>query len=208
MSFDQFFEVNGIRSDTFPIKLYLDNLKFKNEDNRYENNLAAHFLKIHRKRTDAENSFINTVLKRRFNKSKSIQEKKYIAELLLHYDHSCHRIFNWYAKLLLNDDSTTISEFLTHNNMHYCNSLFAVQSLKKLFQKYGNRTNDKSMAIRSIIYDSATNIIKDSAFRKISFAVIMNMLQHLHKTMNSDTILRLQLRCINEYTSLRNTRER
>ena len=199
--FDKFFNVNEITSDIFPVDLYLKSLKFDEKKNRYDNNLAAHFLKIHRERTDAEKAHINTVMKRRFKNSSSTDEKKYIAELLLNYDHSCHCTFNWYAQLLLKNDSTKINEFLTHNDFYFCNSIFAIRNLKKLFINYGSGTKDKSMAIRSIISNSATSIIKDSKHSTIAFAIVMRMLQDLHKKTNSDSILRLKLRCINEFTN-------
>lgn len=202
MTFEPFFDANGISSCSFPEELYLDSLRFNETDHRYENSFASHFLQFHR--LHAENEYINKVMKKLFIRSKSVNEKKYLAEMLLSSDHFCNQSFNWYAKLLLSEDQTTIGEVLSHRDSFYCSSLLSLRNLLKLWEKYGSGTNEKSMIIRSIVSNSIANTIVESKFGKIAFYIIMRNLSKLRKhcsSMEIDQVFRLQLRCINEFAN-------
>ena len=200
-SFYQFFDNTGITSDAFPMELYLNSLKFNENSQRYEENHASIFLKIFRPCKAKERTYINTILKKRFSISTSIKEKKYIAEYMLMYDHSYHRSFNWYAKLLLKDDSTTINEFLTHNENHYCNSLLCLSNLKKLWKKYETKNGEKSLAIKSIVSNSIISIIRDSRTKRLAFFIVMQFIEAISKTSDTYSIMRLKQRCIIEFTN-------
>jgi hypothetical protein len=112
------------------------------------------------------------------------------------YDHSYHKSFNWYAELLLKDDSTTINETITHNEHYYCNSLLCLLNLKKLWVKYEHKNGEKSSAIRSIISNSVINIVKDSKHKRIAFFIIMRFVGLLGKTSDPYRIIRLKQQCI------------
>ncbi len=195
-SFEPFLENAGITSDVFPVQLYLDSLKFNEKEQRYDYNHAFSFLKILRPCTEKERAHSNIILKKRFNHSNSIKEKKWIAEHLMMYDHSYHKSFNWYAELLLKDDSTTINETITHNEHYYCNSLLCLLNLKKLWVKYEHKNGEKSSAIRSIISNSVINIVKDSKHKRIAFFIIMRFVGLLGKTSDPYRIIRLKQQCI------------
>ena len=199
--FETFFDSCGITTDIFPVDLYVNSLEFIDEDNRYNENIANWFLKLYSEKTNRERSHIIKILKRRFNCSKSFNEKKYISEILMNYDHSSFQTFNWYARNLLKDKIKSIKHTLIHNDYYYCNSLLCLPLLISLWRKFRVKTEVRGSTVQHIVNNSFIGIVKDSKHRDFSFSIVLVILNRLQKEEQTDSILRLRNRCVQEYTT-------